>query len=564
MQTPTTRSTTARMMSSQRHTTKQTEASLSDIVEFVLPGRRTLSEHLPSERIEVSLPLALRSHYLNSLIHEHRPFKKNGLTIYLHDVDAAGFKICVEWLKTHNITFHAAPPAPSGGGLLLRDAIDLIFAHMVGTKFDEPHFQDQVIDEMARVIDESQALDLKVMEVLFLEKGASHVLKQFVVDRMFAVERHMLRMIRGFPDDSTGGRDREDGCEYHVHEHGNCHRDDPEFQHGNKAAKVVSIADNIHENYDGITGSEQYNTRQTRPLFFSSSGSETKSIGLSVYNMPFQRCFGSEEWSQDFHGFSKRTFSPKTAKSILQKPLPPTPPLRPGMSLSPPSSSSPSPSISSTPSFISSLNIEYSPSPFQESSKNHKVIKTVSTKQLVLECLNRLQTNTSPTSSTFASIEENANVVPNLVLECLSRLNQQSAYEPFPTRSRASSDFSFEQVHHAVTPVRAQPPVQPSRSLLLPQFPPSVPPSYPAPSSPPLSRMISLPRSLPSEPLPHTHLTPPVRRKPAPSRGIDWLSQYNRVNAMFKSNVEVEPVKRSRRSRFVEVMRSESRDEYRG
>jgi hypothetical protein len=66
--------------------------------------------------------------------------------------------------------------------------------------------------------------DLKVLEVLFLEKHASSMLKRFVIDKMFAHERKMLGMLRDFVEDMVTVKGDVKGCKYYVYDDGVCYR----------------------------------------------------------------------------------------------------------------------------------------------------------------------------------------------------------------------------------------------------------------------------------------------------------------------------------------------------
>jgi hypothetical protein len=100
----------------------------------------------------------------------------------------------------------------SKSSFLLRDLIDYIFAHVTGSQLEDPGFQDYIIDTMEWLLNASQTPDLKVLEVAFLEEGASETLKQFIVDKMFAVERKMLTMMRGLNNSLEGKTQSDPGC----------------------------------------------------------------------------------------------------------------------------------------------------------------------------------------------------------------------------------------------------------------------------------------------------------------------------------------------------------------
>ncbi|KAF1938370.1 hypothetical protein EJ02DRAFT_309572, partial [Clathrospora elynae] len=200
-----------------------------DSVIFVLAGRTTLSEHTPTESIEVAYQIAERSPYLRNFLPQHACPSRNLLPIQLGDVDPAGFRLYVEWLNTGltKISTHKRL-------LPICNCIALIYAHIVGSTFNAPNFQDYIIDVMTEILHPAQGPDLKVLEILFLEKHASSLLKRFIIDRMFAHERKMLGMLRGFVEDMmTAGNNAQPGCEYHIHDaEGNCYRDEMVAERG--------------------------------------------------------------------------------------------------------------------------------------------------------------------------------------------------------------------------------------------------------------------------------------------------------------------------------------------
>jgi hypothetical protein len=137
------------------------------------------------------------------------------------NIDPAGFRLYIEWLTTGVVD------VSTQRSLRLDSCIDLIYAHIVGSAFLQPYFQDCIIDTLVHVLDPAQVFDQKILEMLFLEKHASTLLRQFITDRMFAYERRLLGMIRNSVEDIVTGHSDVKGCEYHMHENGVC------YKHGN-------------------------------------------------------------------------------------------------------------------------------------------------------------------------------------------------------------------------------------------------------------------------------------------------------------------------------------------
>jgi hypothetical protein len=573
-------------------------------ITFVLSGRRTLSEHLPGEEVHVPFSVVQRSSHLRSLLilKPALPNQRN-TTISLPDIDPAGFRLYVEWLRSGRITYTVDKPQ------FLRDCIDLIFAHIVGSKLEEVAFQDYIIDKVAACLDPSQTPDLKVLEIVLLEKGASNVLKRFIVDRMFALEKRMLGMIRGFVE-LVNGEEQEggEGCEYHVHEGGECYRECEAAGRNNMSRYGQGVRVECPGRVD--------------PHRLQYSEAEDFTDRTSTYTMANNQYFGSSDWCREVHGIKRQTPSPEN-----EKPLPPIPPLTPGTSPSPPSSPT---------SPIRGVFFNSPLAPYHRSSVVSDTPEAPSTQQLILECLSRIPPPPSPTSSSNETSVQTGNALPDLILECLGRMRADS-----DTTASIASSFSYDSLPKPkILPVLSSVPTatpreetpskalhqgdgyttyrtldeprvtaqrettrgSPSRapcSSPLPRCTPSPPlraptaPSHAHPPSsfqaysPPIARLSScIPRTLPAlprlqslspplhsyrtpvhapPPPPHTeplplplhaeilplpphnerpaslspppsHLPPTVKRRAAPPRGTDWLTQYDRVNTLMTSN----------------------------
>ncbi|KAI4638134.1 hypothetical protein J4E93_010443 [Alternaria ventricosa] len=165
---------------SQREATISSARSALKSITFVLAGRTTLSEHCPTEHIGVDYAIAERSPYLCIYLPQQVRDVRPLLPIQLGDIDPAGFKLYIEWLNTGAVKFS------DQSSLQLRSCIDLIYAHIVGSAFSQPNFQDYIIDKLASILDPAQTFDQKILEMLYLEKHASTLLRKFVTDKMFA------------------------------------------------------------------------------------------------------------------------------------------------------------------------------------------------------------------------------------------------------------------------------------------------------------------------------------------------------------------------------------------
>ncbi|KAL6705245.1 hypothetical protein ACN47E_007205 [Coniothyrium glycines] len=189
----------------------------SEAVKFLLSGRVTLSEHTPTETVEVSRNIATRSPFLKNIIAPCEQGWDGATPIEVRDVDPRGFALFIEWLSKGDVTKSWTQ------SFSLHDCLDMIFAHMVGAKFHEPDFQDYMIDQMSSMLDLTQAPDMYVIEILHLEKYTSPVLHKFVTDKMFAQEKRMLHVLRGSRDEAVHDVAEYDTCKYHSPEPGQCY-----------------------------------------------------------------------------------------------------------------------------------------------------------------------------------------------------------------------------------------------------------------------------------------------------------------------------------------------------
>jgi hypothetical protein len=442
--------------------------------------------------------------------------------IRLPDVDSVGFRIYTEWLRTGHVEFQALASSYTSGGLLLRDSFDLIFAHIAGSQLEEPDFQDYIIDTMDRLLDPSHTPDLKVLEVVFLEKGACNALKQFVIDKMFAVERKMLGMMRGLVDDVESRERIGVGCKYHVHEEGECYRT------GSKDRFVTGA--------DGFSMSEE-----DIDLRFSSNIPRPQTVdNAAMSDTAYGQYFGSVKCQSELYGLEQRVATPDLYK---HKPLPNIPPLVPGSLLPPP----PLRSHTSSPAL---------------SDCNDKI---TSTQQLVDECLRRLpSSNALQMSSQKHTHGMNQDTIPTLVLECLQRFKKtvsisassHTAYSP--DLSFSTADFRKDVPDLVRKQTSSLPPSREMLGLRSVHWERSFE-ELPKPwlKTPELTQDVGPKTATSSDPqvsLPVT--TSAVKRKAAPPRGIDWLKQYDRINSTMQNTPVI--AKRSKKSRFKELL-SENR-----
>lgn len=463
----------------------------------------------------------------------------------------------VEWLQTGRIEFKAMSSTVSSGGLLLRDSFDLIFAHIAGSQLEEPDFQDYIIDTMTKLLDVSQTPDLKVLEVVYLENGASNVLKQFIVDKMFAVERKMLSMIRGRADD-VEEQERETGCKYHVHAPGGCYR-------GRLCDGAGDAADLGHVGHrrcsSNIFIDNSNRSSSISPLIASCDSPTAAMYGSTMNtmnNMTDDQYFGSAEWSRAVHGLERWN---TTQRLHTNKPLPNIPPLTPGSSTTPP---------------LSPRSFPRSPSPFQD----RRQFESGETQRLIFECLSRLPAiDENVRSRSVPEPDLYRSEIPGLVFECLERFKNSRSDGASSALEVLAKDqvLTWEGVKLPLSmkPCQSPPPtpiIVPSVeldgrvhweksyvTLPKPWFEPGEQIAN-SPEMPPESFITRKDYGFQDQSPPSMQRTntTPIKRKIAPPRGTDWLKQYDRINDLMRDKAIV-VAKRSRSSRFKELLRSESR-----
>jgi hypothetical protein len=535
------------VMSPQRSSFRPSISPLPKRIAFVLPGRITLSEHLPAEVIDVTTSVARRSKYLHKVIQQHAITNSTDSQIRLPNIDSIGFRMYIDWLKSGDIQL-GTTSIMSKGGLLLRDSFDYIFAHITGSQLEDSDFQDFVIDTMTRLLDASQTPQLKVLERVFLEEDASNILKQFVVDMMFAVERRMLAKMRGVVDNPENKAQSDAGCKYHVHAKGECYRNNTNSGYG----RTANISESAHQEYDlrNINGLGS----QSRWSSSSTSLDSESSTRAAFYSMTDKQYFGSEEWPREVHGLSRNE---RTSQLRTDKPLPTVPPLTPGTS---PTPASPLDSLQIPPHLLSDRSY-------------HESLN----KEFIHECLSRLPPGKLPNRRLGDLPESQKAVIPSLVLECMERY-QNAALDNAPSYSSCSPDRSSSNPPRTLIPIPEQ------ERLPLPCLEPSQPDAHghwqksfgllPNPWQTQVEQyhnVIELDASKDGCPTTaHRPFIPPpihvlqdfppylIKRKPAPPRGSDWLEQYDCINAMMGKDIPVISAKRNKESRSKEMLRSDT------
>jgi hypothetical protein len=568
--------------------------SLLKSVTFVLAGRTTLSENCPPGHIVVDYAIAERSPhlriYLPRSVRDDRPL----LPIQLGDVDPAGFKLYIEWLTTGVVDFSTQR------SLGLDSCTDLIYAHIVGSMFSQPHFQDYIIDTLAFILGPAQEFDQKVLELIFLEKHASSVLRQFITDKMFAHERKMLSMTRHSVEDIVTATSDVKGCEYHIHENGVCYKHGraDQVQGGEGEDRLRADKWSIDDDPELNAMAAQYLGRTTatsttkkkppvplllpristaldeRPNQKHSLVSQTKKSPLkTVHTLSLPRR-GSIASSRKLPSPQPSIRSP-VANIDIDKPLPPTPSSR---------------RSSSALSFDAILPIRSS-----VDITSVGAVHKPSTQELVLECLGRFSpalartsmnppfeeylmrspmnpprpisppddysfpatTPLSPPStysnvlSTPSSSSSSGSIPPSL------RPGSQPS-SPHPTRNLTFAPLPTPRSTRTATPLHASPKDILHTSAPPPSSEPSPctfsPPPSPRLSIQPVQRPYHISPSSPSLP----HFAPLIKRKPAPPRGLDWLEQWDRLFELQGTQGFGlrRGEKRERRSRFMEILGS--------
>jgi len=560
-------------------------------ITFVLAGRTTLSEHCPTEQVEVDYAVAECSPYLRIYLPQHVRDDRPVLPIQLGDIDPAGFKLYIEWLTTGVVNFS------DNRSLQLDSCIDLIYAHIVGSTFSQPNFQDYIIDKLASILDPAQTFDQKILEMLYLEKHASTLLRKFVTDKMFAYDRRMLGLLRNSVEDIVTGTSDVKGCEYHIHEDGVCYRlgrpgEFEEMERGNDlGGKKWSIDDDPELNamaaqYLGkakTTSTTASKPRKIPPTTRRPSTeirqSSRKSL-VSQLKIPLSH----NMYENNLH-HQESTLSSRT----LRSPRPSTRSLTPDIDVDKPLPPSPEPpQAPSTSDLVLECLGRLPPAPEQSS-----------TRELIDECLARTASehlrpitpsndadfacpvkisrrsatplpSLSLTSSNYTSVSQPSSpldlITPslrpgtplpsshptrNLTFAPLPR-SHRTTFKPrpqTPSANKPHATFSSPTYHHKSTT-----PAPRDNSSPSPSPSPSLSPS-PSPSPPPLlQRPYHISPSSPSLP----HFAPLIKRKPAPPRGVDWLEQWDRLFELQGTQGFGlrRAEKKEKKSRFMEILES--------
>lgn len=374
----------------------------------------TTSEHIQEQSFYVPRWIAERSPYLNSLI-SHTHIRSGSLCIQINDVCPSAFGIYIEWLHLDRISLPRAnsnvdtSQIPKFSTLIFKDCISLIRAHILGSQFQHTDFQDRVIDEIAHVLDLSQTPDVEVLTVVFGEIKASKALRSFIIDRMFAAERKMLGMLRGYVVDALGGSRPVSMCKYHAHEKGRCYRDStwPQAYH----------EENMR--YSSFTSNELLNrsASASRQLGFRDTKTHGSSPSISI-----SRNISFPSRAIDLQHINPSTRPPKIHDSRRRVIRPPGPTNKPLPTL-------PVHRLMQTP-LPMRLNVEN----FIDDHTSQKL----TTKDIVYECLNRLRVKTLKTSSplTISDTEQQ----PSLYVETPSipHVSLQSELSQSPLKTLSS------------------------------------------------------------------------------------------------------------------------------
>ncbi|CBX93592.1 hypothetical protein IAQ61_008330 [Plenodomus lingam] len=461
-----------------------------DIVTFYLDGRTTLSEHLPSETIDVPCSLVTRSSRLHAIVEQHMSRQPKPSIIPLTNIDPAGFKLFLDYLTSGYISFPAPSSALASSNLFLRDCIDLVYAHIVGGPLGEPDFQDYIIDQLSELLSPKQCVDQKILDVIFVDPTASNVLKRFVVDRMFAEDRRLVTMLRGLRENWDYKFGERIGCEYHIHGRGVCYRKDkclemrerpahPKPWSADEDPELKAMAEYCLGNTKGAVLASKNNMST---VLSGTLVAGTEHLGNDRAHAPEPSRILTTG-NSTVHGRSRKS---KRALALENdKPLP----------LLPPSSAS-AWSASGSQSLMSSL----------------------------LTGKNRRDDN-SDESTLFSKLEQSRSSLAvqteNLVAECLGRLTSSLS---------ATETCNYNEVKKGPLDDEL------TTDLLRPGLPRKFP-EVPQPDHKALALLrtstcddeaICLARPL-IDRSPSLSLAPLVKRKEAPSRGSDWLEQQQRL-----------------------------------
>jgi hypothetical protein len=354
--------------------------------------------------------------------------------------------------------------------------------------------------------------------------------------------------MRGVVDNPENKAQSDAGCKYHVHAKGECYRNNTNSGYG-RTANFFELAHQEFNlrNINGLGSQSRWSSSSTS----LDSESSTRAASYSMINKQY---FGSEDWARGVHGLSRNK---RTSQLRTDKPLPTVPPLTPGTSParpSPPDSLQIPPHLLPDRSYHESLN-----------------------KELIHECPSRLSPGKLPKHPLGDPPGSQKAVIPSLVFECMERY-QKAASDNASSYSSCPPDGSSSNSPRTLTPLPEQ------ERFPLPCLEPSHPERHghwqkgfellPKPwqtHAEQYQNVIGLDASKDGCPTTaHRPFIPPpvhvfqdfppylIKRKPAPPRGSDWLEQYDCINAMMGKDTPVISAKRTKESRFREILRSDT------
>ncbi|KAL5390252.1 hypothetical protein DPSP01_001824 [Paraphaeosphaeria sporulosa] len=158
------------------------------------------SEIQPFELLPPTVLLvAEKSAYLNARI-QPLAVRGNDVTIELPDVEPAALRLYVWWLQYENAPLHLheenGPVVQPRQTLIWRECLDLIQAHLVGSKFGDVDFQRYILGQLDAWLDPQQNPDPELLNYLWeKDRDVGDELMCFVMARMFQMGMEKARML---------------------------------------------------------------------------------------------------------------------------------------------------------------------------------------------------------------------------------------------------------------------------------------------------------------------------------------------------------------------------------
>ncbi|KAF1970225.1 hypothetical protein BU23DRAFT_571019 [Bimuria novae-zelandiae CBS 107.79] len=184
----------------------------------LLAGRKISEDDIAQRSVDLPLAVVERCAYLRTRM-KPPPAHGDTITIELPDVEPAALKLYAWWLRSGDAPLflhdETGPVAQPHHTLVWRDCFDLIQAHVLGSRLEDPDFQHYILDQLNRWLAPQQEPDLELLDYLWgIEMGqVGDALLCFVLGHMFQMELQRARILVGWMKGLLGERRKMDYIE---------------------------------------------------------------------------------------------------------------------------------------------------------------------------------------------------------------------------------------------------------------------------------------------------------------------------------------------------------------